>query len=175
MTAERAPSSQPTPLPRGLLLQVESELPSAGPRRQEQPVGPGALCPGPSVHLTLCLPAAQETRPLQARRSHQKQRGGFLCPPLPGSVHPFIHSPFIEHLPTVEKGTTGPEGPRRSGGVGCFGEGTTLDPRPLCPGPGPLVRRSSGPRQLDWVQRLQQRVQGRIGAPGGPRVEHRRS
>ena len=44
MTAEWAPSSQPTPLPRGLLLQVENELPSSGPQRREQPVGPGALC-----------------------------------------------------------------------------------------------------------------------------------
>lgn len=51
-------------------------------------------------------------------------------------------------------GAQEPQGPRRSGGVGSFGEGTTLDPRPLCPGPGPLVRSSSGPRQLDWVQRL---------------------
>lgn len=72
-------------------------------------------------------------------------------------------------------GAQEPQGPRRSGGVGSFGEGTTLDPRPLYPGPGPLVRSSSGPRQLDWVQRLLKRVQGRTGAPGGPRVEHRRS
>lgn len=62
---------------------------------------PGALCPlslySPDP-LSVCLPAAQETCPLQARNSHQKEKGGFLCPPPLGTVHSFIPQSSLEHL-----------------------------------------------------------------------------